>query len=89
MDRTEYGGTRSSSQSDGPHRAGNAAARSQARAESEVENNMTKKKKTSIMLTDQDKKLLDLLAKKEVRSQTAEIEFLIRRRAEELKIEEP
>ena len=49
---------------------------------------MTKKKKTSIMLTAQDKKLLELLAKKENRSQTAEIEFLIRRRAEELKIEE-
>ncbi len=68
---------------------GNAAARSQARAESEVENNMTKKKKTSIMLTDQDKKLLELLAKKENRSQTKELEYLIRRRAEELKIEEP
>ena len=52
---------------------------------------MKKKKKTSIMLTEQDKKLLELLAKKEARSQTAEIEYLIRRRAEELelKIEEP
>ena len=48
------------------------------------------KKKTSIMLSARDKRLLELLAKKEVRSQTAEIEFLIRRRAEELgiKIEE-
>jgi hypothetical protein len=48
------------------------------------------KKKTSIMLTDQDKKLLELLAKKEVRSQTKELEYLIRQRAEELglKIEE-
>jgi flagellar basal body-associated protein FliL len=48
-----------------------------------------KKKKTSIMLTARDKKLLELLAKKENRSQTAEIEYLIRQRAEELKIEEP
>lgn len=49
------------------------------------------KKKTSIMLTARDKKLLELLAKIENRSQTAEIEYLIRRRAEELglKIEEP
>jgi hypothetical protein len=45
---------------------------------------MAMKKKTSIMLTDQDKKLLELLAKKEVRSQTKEMEYLIRRRAEEL-----
>ena len=51
---------------------------------------MATKKKTSIMLTAQDKKLLELLAKKEARSQTAEIEYLIRRRADELelKIEE-
>ena len=51
---------------------------------------MAKKKKTSITLTDQDKRLLELLAKKEARSQTAEIEYLIRRRAEEvgIKIEE-
>ena len=48
---------------------------------------MTKKKKTSIMLTDQDKKLLELLAKKENRSQTKELEYLIRRRAEELGLE--
>ena len=49
------------------------------------------KKKTSIMLSARDKKLLELLAKKEARSQTAEIEYLIRRRAEEvgIKIEEP
>ena len=46
------------------------------------------KKKTSIMLSAKDKRLLELLAKKEARSQTAEIEYLIRRRAEELKIEE-
>jgi len=52
--------------------------------ESEEENIMTKKKKTSIMLTDQDKKLLELLAKEENRSQTKEMEYLIRRRAEEL-----
>jgi|LFRM01.1.fsa_nt_gb hypothetical protein len=52
--------------------------------ESEEENIMTKKKKTSIMLTDHDKKLLELLAKKENRSQTKELEYLIRRRAEEL-----
>jgi hypothetical protein len=45
---------------------------------------MAMKKKTSIMLTDQDKKLLELLAKKEARSQTKEMEYLIRRRAEEL-----
>jgi len=50
---------------------------------------MTKKKKTFIMLTEQDKKLLELIAKKENRSQTKELEYLIRRRAEELKIEEP
>ena len=52
---------------------------------------MKKKKKTSIMLNEQDKKLLELLAKKEARSQTKELEYLIRRRAEELelKIEEP
>ena len=49
---------------------------------------MTTKKKTSIMLSAKDKLLLELLAKKENRSQTAEIEYLIRRRAEELKIEE-
>ena len=50
-----------------------------------------KKKKTSIMLTARDKKLLELLAKKENRSQTKELEYLIRRRAEDLdiKIEEP
>jgi len=47
-------------------------------------NIMAKKKKTSIMLTDQDKLLLELLAKKENRSQTKELEYLIRRRAEEL-----
>ena len=49
------------------------------------------KKKTSIMLSARDKKLLELLAKKENRSQTQELEHLIRRRAEEvgIKIEEP
>ena len=36
------------------------------------------------MLSAKDKLLLELLAKKENRSQTAEIEYLIRRRAEEL-----
>ena len=42
------------------------------------------------MLSAKDKLLLELLAKKENRSQTAEIEYLIRRRADELelKIEE-
>ena len=51
---------------------------------------MVMKKKTSIMLSAKDKLLLELLAKKENRSQTAEIEYLIRRRADELelKIEE-
>ena len=44
------------------------------------------KKKTSIMLSTKDKRLLELLAEKENRSQTAEIEYLIRRRAEELEI---
>ena len=44
------------------------------------------KKKTSIMLSARDKLLLELLAKKENRSQTAEIEYLIRRRAEELEL---
>lgn len=48
------------------------------------------KKKTSIMLSAKDKRLLELISKKDVRSQTAEIEYLIRRRADELelKIEE-
>ena len=41
------------------------------------------------MLSAKDKLLLELLAKKENRSQTKELEYLIRRRAEELKIEEP
>ena len=51
---------------------------------------MVMKKKTSIMLSAKDKLLLEPLAKKENRSQTAEIEYLIRRRADELelKIEE-
>ena len=52
-------------------------------------NIMAIKKKTSIMLSAKDKRLLELLAKKEARSQTKELEYLIRRRAEELKIEEP
>jgi len=47
------------------------------------------KKKTSIMLTAKDKRLLELISKKDARSQTAEIEYLIRQRAEELKIKEP
>lgn len=47
------------------------------------------KKKTSIMLTSKDKRLLELIAEKDRRSQTAEIEYLIRRRADELKIKEP
>ena len=50
---------------------------------------MTTKKKTSFTLNPKDKKLLELLAKKEARSQTAEIEYLIRQRAEQLKIKEP
>lgn len=52
---------------------------------------MSMKKKTSIMLSERDKRLLELLAKKENRSQTKELEYLVRRRAEELgiKIEEP
>ncbi len=50
---------------------------------------MATKKKTSIMLSAKDKKLLELISKKEARSQTAEIEFLIRQRAEQLKIKEP
>jgi len=68
---------------------GNAQARSQVREKGG--NIMTKKKKTSIMLTARDKRLLELLAKKENRSQTKELEYLIRRRAEELglKTEEP
>ena len=52
-------------------------------------NIMAMKKKTSIMLSAKDKLLLELLAKKENRSQTKELEYLIRLRAEELKIEEP
>jgi hypothetical protein len=50
---------------------------------------MATKKKTSIMLTAKDKRLLELISKKDARSQTAEIEFLIRQRAEQLKIKEP
>ena len=49
---------------------------------------MATKIKTSFTLNPKDKKLLELLAKKEARSQTSEIEFLIRKRAEELKIKE-
>jgi hypothetical protein len=45
---------------------------------------MAMKKKTSITLSARDKLLLELLAKKENRSQTKEMEYLIRRRAEEL-----
>ena len=47
---------------------------------------MAMKKKTSIMLSARDKRLLELLAKKENRSQTKELEYLIRRRAEELEL---
>lgn len=47
------------------------------------------KKKTSIMLSALDKRLLELISEKDRRSQTAEIEYLIRQRAEELKIKEP
>lgn len=50
---------------------------------------MATKKKTSFTLNPKDKKLLELLAKNEARSQTKEIEYLIRRRAEELNIKEP
>ena len=51
---------------------------------------MTTKKKTSIMLSARDKRLLELISEKDARSQTKELEYLIRRRAEELdiKIEE-
>ena len=52
-------------------------------------NIMTTKKKTSIMLSARDKRLLELISEKDARSQTKELEYLIRRRAEELKIEEP
>jgi hypothetical protein len=45
---------------------------------------MALKKKTSFMLSAKDKRLLELLAEKENRSQTKELEYLIRRRAEEL-----
>lgn len=44
------------------------------------------KKKTSIMLTFRDKRLLELISEKDARSQTKELEYLIRRRAEELNI---
>lgn len=47
------------------------------------------KKKTSIMLTTKDKRLLELISEKDARSQTKELEYLIRRRADELKIKEP
>ena len=42
------------------------------------------KKKTSIMLSAKDKLLLELISEKDRRSQTKELEYLIRRRAEEL-----
>ena len=44
------------------------------------------KKKTSIMLSHSDKRLLEQISKKDARSQTKELEYLIRRRAEELNI---
>lgn len=47
------------------------------------------KRKTSIMLSERDKKLLEIISKKDARSQTKEIEYLIRRRAEELQIKDP
>jgi hypothetical protein len=50
---------------------------------------MATKKKTSIMLSEQDKRLLVLISEKDARSQTKELEFLIRQRADELKIKEP
>ena len=52
---------------------------------------MAMKKKTSIMLSERDKRLLELISEKDARSQTKELEYLVRRRAEELglKIEEP
>ena len=50
---------------------------------------MATKKKTSITLSSKDKKLLKLISEKDARSQTAEIEYLIRQRANELKIKEP
>ena len=50
---------------------------------------MAMKKKTSIMLSARDKRPLELISEKDARSQTKELEYLIRRRAEELKIEEP
>ena len=50
---------------------------------------MATKKKTSFTLDPKDKKLLEVLSKIEARSQTKELEYLIRRRAEELKIKEP
>ena len=53
------------------------------------ENIMAMKKKTSIMLSARDKRLLELISEKDARSQTKELEYLIRQRAEELKIEEP
>lgn len=46
------------------------------------------KKKTSIMLTAKDKRLLELISEKDARSQTKELEYLIRKRAEDLKIGE-
>lgn len=50
---------------------------------------MATKKKTSITLSEQDKRLLVLISEKDARSQTKELEFLIRQRADELKIKEP
>ena len=52
---------------------------------------MAMKKKTSIMLSARDKRLLELISEKDARSQTKELEYLIRQRAEKLniKIEEP
>lgn len=47
------------------------------------------KKKTSIMLSAKDKKLLEIISKIDSRSQSKEIEYLIRRRAEELQIKDP
>ena len=47
------------------------------------------KKKTSFTLNPKDKTLLKIISQKDARSQTKELEYLIRRRAEELKIKEP
>ena len=71
------------------HCPGNAPGESQPVTSPEKGDTM--KKKTSIMLSARDKRLLELISEKDARSQTKELEHLIRRRAEELdiKIKEP